>query len=97
MVGSFTIARAMGFAWSRWAYGFLLLAPFLCVAALVLGGLVGRSALVAWLALPLALWSFRALVKVSGPLDPLCYELRRNAACLHLAFGLPYSLSFLFY
>jgi 1,4-dihydroxy-2-naphthoate octaprenyltransferase len=90
-----TIARALGFTWSKHAFGFLLVAPFLTVFALYGAGLVGLGAFVTFLSLPFAWLAFRKLPQAKGPLDPACYELRRAAARLHLAFGLLYSLSFL--
>ncbi len=97
MAGVSTIARSYGFRWSKWAYGFLLFAPFLSTGILISAGLVGRSALAAWVTLPLALYALRALRLATGPLDPACRELRLNAARLHFSFGLVYSLSHLYF
>jgi 1,4-dihydroxy-2-naphthoate octaprenyltransferase len=90
-----SIARLFGFAWSKHAYVFLLLAPYFSVGALIFTGLAGGRAMITLLALPFALLAFRALREARGPLDPACYELRKQAARLHLAFGLLYSLAFL--
>ena len=94
--GVLTIARFGGFAWSKRAYAFLTIAPFLCVAALVVGGAAGYPALLCFLSAPLAGQALLTLRSVCGPVDPLCYDLRRNAARLHALFGLLFCLGFLF-
>lgn len=91
-----SIARLFGFGWSKHAYLFLLLAPYFTLGALVFTGLAGPYVAVTLLALPFAWLAFRSLGETSGPLDPACYELRKQAARLHLSFGLLYALSFLF-
>lgn len=90
-----SIAKLLGFAWSKHAGVFLLLAPYLSVAALVYTGYAGPASLLAFLSLPLALMAFLTLRASSGPLDPACYGLRRQTARLHFCFGLLYCLSFL--
>lgn len=93
--GVFTIARFLGFRWSVRAYGFLLLAPFLLVMALMTAGILGPPALLVLAALPLSVVALRILPRVKGPLDPGFHELRSYAVQLHFAFGLFYILSFL--
>jgi 1,4-dihydroxy-2-naphthoate polyprenyltransferase len=90
-----TIARFCGFAWSKHAYIFLMAAPFLSLGALLFLGLASPVSLVSMLSLGFAWFGLDALRQASGPLDPACYDLRRHAARLHLAFGLLYCLSFL--
>ncbi|MGZ3711349.1 MAG: prenyltransferase [Bdellovibrionota bacterium] len=94
--GVFTIARFLGFRWSKWAYGFLLLAPFLCVITLAFLQILPRESLLVLAAFPLAFVALRILPRVTGPLDPGFHELRKFAVELHFSFGLLYSLSFLF-
>ncbi len=91
-----TIARSFGFSWSRRAVAFLLLAPYLSVGALMVLRLAPLSSAAVLFSLPLAAFALRALRETSGPLDPACHELKRESARFHLAFGLLYSLSFLF-
>jgi 1,4-dihydroxy-2-naphthoate octaprenyltransferase len=91
-----TIARWAGFAWSKGAYAFLVLAPYLSVAALAALRFAPTAALLPFLSLPLALLALRILRRASGPLDPGCSELRVAASRLHWAFGLLYCTGFLF-
>jgi len=92
-----TIARFQGFRWSKAAYAFLVVAPFLCVTALAATGVAPFFAIYSLLAVPFAVFALFELKPVSGPLDPLSYELRRNAARLHTAFGILYCLGFLLF
>lgn len=85
-----TIARACGFAWSKRAYAFLVIAPFLCAGALASAGLAPSAALLCLLAAPAGAKALLLLRQARGPLDPACYGLRRWAARLHLGFGLLY-------
>lgn len=96
MAGVFTAARALGFRWSKRAWGLHFFAPYAVTGALVLTGYAPLASLLTLLTLPLALLSIEPLRKASGPLDPACHELRERGAQLHLAFGLIYALSFLF-
>jgi len=95
IAGVQSIARIFGFGWSKHAYLFLLLAPYVTLAALIFTGLAGIYSVLTLLALPFAWLGYRALREARGPLDPACYELRKQAARLHLSFGLLYALSFL--
>lgn len=96
MAGTYTIARAAGFRWSKFAWIFLLFAPFFVSGALILFQIAGKGALFSWLALPLAFLALPSVIKANGPLDPSCAEIRRSAVRLHFAFGLIYCISFLF-
>jgi 1,4-dihydroxy-2-naphthoate octaprenyltransferase len=91
-----TIARLGGFSWSKRAYAFLVVAPFLCVAALVYTHEAPFTSLLSLLAVPGAVLALKALPRASGPLDPACYDLRTQASRLHWAFGLLYCAGFLF-
>lgn len=95
MAGTYTIARAVGFRWSKFAWVFLLFSPFFVSGALVLFGITEKSTLFSWLALPLAFLALPSVLKANGPLDPACAEIRRSAVRLHFAFGLIYCISFL--
>jgi len=57
--------------------------------------LAPNASVISGASLPFVILAFLALKGVKGPLDPGCFEFRRQAARLHLAFGLLYSLSFL--
>ena len=95
--GVFTVARYLGFRWSKLAYGFLFFAPALTTLALWAAGLVGNpSLLVGVVTLLTAGRSVRPLLDAKGPLDPAFHELKHYAVRLHFSFGLLYSLSFLF-
>jgi 1,4-dihydroxy-2-naphthoate octaprenyltransferase len=94
--GVFTIARFMGFRWSKWAYGFLLLAPFITVVSLIALHMLSIECSIILAAFPLAFIALRILPSVTGPLDPKFHELRKLTVQLHFSFGLLYSLSFLF-
>ncbi|MGE3260455.1 MAG: prenyltransferase [Bacteriovoracia bacterium] len=94
--GVFTIARFLGFRWSKWAYGFLLLAPFATVVLLAFFWQAPRESLLVFASFPLSVLALRILPKVKGPLDPGFHELRNLAVQLHFSFGLFYSLGFLF-
>jgi 1,4-dihydroxy-2-naphthoate octaprenyltransferase len=96
MAGVFTIARFLGFFWSKIAFGFLLFAPFFTAMALWYAGFAPRAVIACGAGLPFVLFSFMALKQAHGPLDPACNEFRRQASRLHLLFGLLYSLSYLF-
>lgn len=96
MAGTYTIARAVGFSWSKIAWIFLLFAPFFVSGALVLFQITARSTLFSWLSLPFAFLALPSVLKANGPLDPACTEIRRSAVRLHFAFGLIYCISFLF-
>ncbi|RZA02343.1 MAG: prenyltransferase [Proteobacteria bacterium] len=96
MAGVFTAARALGFRWSKRAWAAHFFAPYLITAVLMAAGYAPISAALTLLTLPLALLSISPLRRATGPLDPACHELRERGAQLHLAFGLIYSLSFLF-
>jgi 1,4-dihydroxy-2-naphthoate octaprenyltransferase len=93
--GVFTIARALGFPGSKWAYGFLLLAPFLSVAALALAQVLPPATALVFAAFPYSVVSLSTLRRAKGPLDPAFHELRKFAVRLHFSLGLLYSLSFL--
>lgn len=95
MAGVFTIARYLGFFWSKMAFGFLLFAPFFSAMALWYAGLAPRASIVCGAGLPFVIFSYIALKQAHGPLDPACSEFRKQATRLHLVFGLFYSLSFL--
>lgn len=90
-----SIARLLGFSWSKHAAVFLLLAPYLCVAGLVAFGVAPMASLLVFFSLPVSYLAFRELKQASGPLDPACYELRRQTARLHFVFGMIYCLSYL--
>lgn len=96
MAGVFTAARALGFRWSKRAWGVHFFAPYFVTTALVLAGYAPKASLLTVVTLPLALLALDPLRKATGPLDPACHELRERGAQLHLAFGLIYALSFLF-
>jgi 1,4-dihydroxy-2-naphthoate polyprenyltransferase len=96
MAGVFTIARHLGFFWSKLAFGFLLFAPFLSAMLLWAYGLVPHASVACGASLPFVLFSYMALKEAHGPLDPACNEFRRQASRLHLSFGLIYCMSFLF-
>lgn len=95
MAGVFTIARWLGFFWSKMAMGFLLFAPFLALLFLWGLGFAPGSALISLISLPLAFWALIPLRQSKGPLDPACIELRHQSARLHLVFGLTYVFGFL--
>lgn len=96
MANSITIAKVLGFQKSKLAFGFLFIAPFLCVlfSAFYMGA--PKASLATFLLLPLLYFPFKNLAQASGPLDPACQRLRRDAAKFHLLFGLVYCISFLF-
>lgn len=96
MAGVFTIARYLGFFWSKIAFGFLLFAPFLATMALWFAGLAPRASIACGAGLPFVMFSYMALKQAHGPLDPACNEFRKQASRLHLVFGFLYALSFLF-
>jgi 1,4-dihydroxy-2-naphthoate octaprenyltransferase len=96
MAGVFTIARWLGFFWSKMALGFLLFAPFLTTILLLAAWLAPKATFASLLALPLAFWALIPLRQAKGPLDPACFELREQGARLHLIFGLLYAASFAF-
>jgi 1,4-dihydroxy-2-naphthoate octaprenyltransferase len=91
----FTIARLQGFEWSKRAYAGLLVAPFAAMGLLIYFGYAGKFAFLSLLAFPFVFNAIRELRVASGPLDPACYNLRREAARLHAVFGLLYCLGFL--
>lgn len=93
--GTQTIARIFGFDWSRHACVFLLVMPYLSVAALIFFRLASPAAALVLFSLPFAVLASRRVREAKGPLDPACHELRREAARLHLCFGLMYCFSFL--
>ncbi len=90
-----TIARLLGFPWSRRACNFLVLAPYLSVAVLIYLGLAPLFAAMSLLSLPFAWFCLREVREAKGPLDPACHELRAQAMRLHFVFGALYCLSFL--
>ena len=90
-----TIARLGGFSWSKRAYSFLVVAPYLFVGILVSAHVASAWALLTLGALPFAFRALKTLRRTNGPLDPACYELRAEGARLHWAFGLLYCASFL--
>lgn len=95
--GVFTVARYLGFRFSKVAYGFLFLAPFFVTSTLWVTNHVSTlQFLVALVTLHPALFSLLPLRHAKGPLDPAFHYLRKNAVRLHFSFGLLYSLSFLF-
>ena len=91
-----TIARWMGFTWSKKACLFLLLAPYATLIFLVASGTAAPVVFLSFLSLPLAIGAYRALKVIRGPIDPACSELKLAAARLHLGFGILYALSFLY-
>lgn len=95
IAGVFTIARAGGFAWSKAACLFLSAMAYISVVALVVVGKANAYSAIVLLTLPLAVSVVRLTLKASGPLDPICTDLRRATGRFHLLFGLLYSLSFL--
>jgi 1,4-dihydroxy-2-naphthoate octaprenyltransferase len=95
MAGVFTIARWLGFFWSKAALGFLLFAPFAAVIALCSAHVAPLASLASLLSLPVAFLALIPLRQAKGPLHPACRELRSFGARLHLGFGLLYTLSFL--
>lgn len=94
MAGVFTIARQLGFFWSKLATGFLLFAPFITLGALWTLRVAPNGSLFALMALPYAFWALLPLRAATGPLDPACAELRVQAAQLHFIFGVLYCLGF---
>lgn len=94
MAGVFTIARWLGFFWSKMATGFLLFAPFVTTILILAAWLAPKATFASLLALPLAFWALIPLRQAKGPLDPACFELRELCARLHLIFGLLYAASF---
>jgi 1,4-dihydroxy-2-naphthoate octaprenyltransferase len=95
MAGTNTIARELGFRWSKLAHAFLLFAPFLTICFLTLFQITGKSSLICFLSLPFAVLSLKSLLTANGPLDPACVEMRMHAARLHFVFGFLYCISFL--
>lgn len=96
MANSITIAKILGFTYSKFAYGFLLLSPFLCVALFAALQILPLASCSTFLLLPLLWLPFKKLIEAKGPLDPSCQFLRKDAAILHIVFGLVYCLSVLF-
>lgn len=96
MAGVFTIARWLGFFWSKMALGFLLFAPFVAALLLWATGFAPLTSLICLVTLPLAFWALIPLRLAKGPLDPACSELRELGSRLHLIFGLIYAASFIF-
>jgi 1,4-dihydroxy-2-naphthoate octaprenyltransferase len=94
--GARTIARLLGFRWSKFALAFLLVAPYVLTVLLVGAWIMRPWALAVIFTAPLAVMAFLPLWRAAGPLDPAMHVVRRRLVQLHWAFGLLYSSSYLF-
>lgn len=93
--GARTIANLIGFERAKTLYLGLLGALYLSLTPLAFSQ-AGPGVLLALLSLPVALYQYRLLQRLKGPLDPAATDLRRSSTYLDLSFGLLYTLGVIF-